>query len=433
MRTYRMFIAAFSVLTLLISVGYAGTAPRSNQVLLIENVSPAEVLVQATGIGVWQKGDSKFKNHKNHMLLQAEDDARKAAAWFIVLGDSDPLLSTAAEKNAFSAVEGEFYEINNIKSYINWEATDFDKGPLTKTIEKKKKYELTIAKRFKISREKIRNFLITKNVLTSKAELAETIGLPSLMVLPAAAKGQNPLDLLNDPNLSHAAKSLESALTAQMYEVIVPEASLNLAELSMAQMSIKDVEEDYSYQIALSIGSDIYITYEVSLEAAKFGTKKAIVSVRAYETTTARLLGTETGYSPAAKAPDQALIENAIQDAITKVLQRVTNYWKSDIKRGIQYKVIVSIPTDFDGSEITDIQDAFFEAVEEVAKNDQIKENIVTDQTIDIQLWVDPDKYKRSSKLDRKMRRTFEDAFEDGVLKKINVNRKLLMYTIEAN
>jgi hypothetical protein len=185
------------------------------------------------------------------------------------------------------------------------------------------------------------------------------------------------------------------------------------------------VQEDYAYQLALSVGSDLYITYSVDVEPQKFGTKKASVSVSAYETTTARLLGSDTGYSPSAQSSDEALVDNAITDAIDRVLQRINAYWKEDLERGVQYKVIFSISPDF-GSEAIDVQDAVFETLEEMG---EVKENAVTDQTMDLLLWADPSEYEKVRHVDRGIRRGYDD-YGVGEIEQVNRNRKLLIYKI---
>ena len=133
------------------------------------------------------------------------------------------------------------------------------------------------------------------------------------MVIPAVPKGGNPVELLQtNPKIRHAASVVESFLTARQYDVVVPEAQENLENLNSAQMSLGDREEDFGYQLALSIGSDIYITYSGGVESAGYGTEKYSMNVRAYETTTARLLGTETGYSQARKGEVMVSIEEAM-------------------------------------------------------------------------------------------------------------------------
>jgi len=156
--------------------------------------------------------------------------------------------------------------------------------------------------------------------------------------------------------------------------------------------------------------------------------------VRAYETTTARLLGTETGYSQARKGEIMVSIEEAMNGAIENVLSRVKNYWKSDLKNGIQYKLVVSISPDFDEDEAESISFAFMDAVEEISNKS--KENIATSQTLDYLLWCDPGKYDKSSKVYRYLKKKFGSFVEDeGVtakLRKINVNRKMILLKVDA-
>ena len=174
--------------------------------------------------------------------------------------------------------------------------------------------------------------------------------------------------------------------------------------------------------MALSIGSDIYITYSGAVESAGYGTQKYSMIVRAYETTTARLLGTETGYSQARKGEVMVSIEEAINGAIDNVLSRLKNYWKSDLEKGVQYKLVVNISTDFDEDEAEAISFAFMDAVEEIAKKS--KENIATSQTLDYLLWCDPEKYDKSSKVYRFLKKKFknfaEDEGVDAQLRKLN-------------
>jgi len=410
----------------------ASNLPRSKQATLIESVSPAEVTVRATGIGYWKTKMSKKKDMENFLLKSAEDDARKAAVYFVLHGGTDPLIKQDEEKASFAKIQEEFFDRDNILQFITREGSEL-LSRTKRTIKKKKEYELHIEKAYKINKQGLQTVLVDRGILISRAELTDLIGLPFIMVLPAVKKGQNPIQLMqSDANLSHAAKVIEGYLTQKQYDVVVPEQQVSLSELSAAQQSLKDVEEDYSYQLALSIGSDVYITYEVNISNEKLGTKKAIISVRAYETTTARLLGTETGYSPAAKVAEMALIENAVNDGIDKVLSRINAYWKEDVGRGLQYKIIVSISTDFDEDEAEEISFAFADILEEIAKNKKYKENIVTDQTLDYLVWCDPEMYDKSTKVYRKIKKTFGNEFDDGVLKKVNINRKLILLKVES-
>ncbi len=410
---------------------FASNLPISKEASLIESVSPTEVAVHATGIANWNKGDSKNKDRDNYLLNHALDDGRKAAVYFVLFLGSDPLLIKDEEKTKFTSVQEEFFAPANLAQYISWEGTIENIKRTKREIEKNKKYELKIENDYKINTGLVRTYLETKGILVAREEITETLGLPRIMVIPATQKGQNPIELLaTNIDISHAAKAIESYLTNRQYDVAVPEQSQSLDDLTKAQHLVGDVEEDYSYQLALSIGSDVYFTYQVALETGQHGTQKAIVNVRAYETTTARLLGTETGYSPATTSPPQVLIENAINDAVDKVLSRVMNYWKDDLKNGIQYKIIISISPDFDEEEAESISFIFSDLLGELANRGRYKENIVTKQTLDYLIWCDPEKYDQSTKLYRRIKEAFSKEFSQGVLKQVNINRKLVLLEV---
>ncbi|HID10451.1 MAG TPA: hypothetical protein EYP17_04015 [Candidatus Latescibacteria bacterium] len=75
-----------------------------------------------------------------------------------------------------------------------------------------------------------------------------------------------------------------------------------------------------------------------------------------------------------------------------------------------------------------DLTIAFSELLDEVAN--RYKENIVTEETLDYLVWVDPEEFGQSTKLYRVLRREFGQRFPDGKLRRININRKLLLLKI---
>lgn len=409
----------------------ASNLPRSRQGTLIESTSATEVMVRSGGIGYWEKGMLKKKDIDKTLTVSAELDARRAALYFVLYGGTDPLLKTTDEKNSFEKIQEDFFDASSVNKYIAWEDQGFV-SRVKKPIQKKKKYELHVEKVFKVNKKMIVDELINRSIIIDQKDLAELMGLPFIMVLPSVKKGENPIDALrNDPQKAHAASAIESFLTARQYDILVPEQQAELNTLTAAQLAIGDLAEDYSYQLALSIGSDVYITYTVNLENDRHGTKKASVSVRAFETTTARLLGTETGYSPSSSEAPMALIESAVNDGIGKVLSRITAYWQDDFMRGIQFKLNVSISSNFSADQSEEISFVFSDMLEEFTKNKKYKENIVTAQTLDYLLWCDPDRFDKPTKLYRQIKKSFSSDFVDGTLNKVNINRKLLVLKIE--
>lgn len=404
--------------------------PVSKQATLIESVSSSEVMIEATGI-YKGKGSGAFSDKKKikdvnkNGMTRATLDAKKSAVYFVLFSGTDPLLSNAQEQQKFGAHEAFFFNNDNVSNYVTYEDVQ---------VIKKVKIDggrgLKIVKRFKINKELITKDLEARGILAARSDLAEAIGNPFIMVLPSVPKGQSPIDALRtNPAYKHAAAVVESYLTARQYDVIVPEQQESMEALNTAQMDLGDREEDYAYQLALSVGSDVYIEFSGVQEDAGYGTKKYALTVRAYETTTARLLGTETGYSQGRRGELMVSVEEAMNDAIDKVLSRLTNYWKKDLKKGIQYKLLFNISTDFDEDQVEEIQWALMDAIEAMTKSS--KENIVTSQTMDYLIWCDPGKYDKSSKVYRYVKKYFKKEGTEGTLRKVNVNRKMILLKID--
>ncbi len=430
MNKFLINVVAFSLL--LSAFVFAG-GPVSKEAKLIERVNSSESLIEATGkyISKEKKSKKAKKDVDANGVKKATDDAKKAAVYFILFGGTDPMVNTTQERQAFDTQESFYFNMDNVNRYISWEA---DK--MQKKIKISDGKGLKVVKQFKVNTNILMKDLENHNILEARSDMADVLGNPFIMVLPAVKPGENPTLLLQTvPEYRHAASVVESFLTARQYDVVVPEVQNNLESLNSAQMSLGDREEDFSYQLALSIGSDIYITFEGILEDAGYGTKKYAMVVRAYETTTARLLGTETGYSQGRKGEVMVSIEEAMNDAVTAVLSRVKNYWKSDLEKGVQYKMVISISTDFDEDEAEGISFAFMDAVEEISKKS--KENIATNQTLDYLLWCDPEKYNKSSRVYRKLKKQFsnfvEDEGVDATLRKINVNRKMILLKVDMD
>jgi hypothetical protein len=387
--------------------------PISREATFLESYSPTEVTIRASGIG------------KNN--AQAELDGRRSAVYFVLIGSTDPILQTNEERKAFEKIQDEIFDENNIKRYISFETTEYEQRV------KLSDGRVKITKVYRVNKKLLTDDLIARNVIKPKEEITEAIGLPFIMVVPEAPKGVSPVDLLrSDRLLKKGAEVIESYLTARKYDVQVPEQMETLSELAQAQAGLKGVEEDYAYQLALAIGSDVYITYNVKVEKRYVGSteyRKAVVAARAYETTTARLLGTETGYSGEYAVPEEAVVEEAMNDAIDKVLSRIMAYWKEDLMRGLQFKLIFRITGNFD----EDTHDEILLATEQVLKKvcNRTKQNVVTDQTLDYIVWVNPQKYNSPLALFRDIRSGIESQVPVKV-RRISANRKMLILEITS-
>ena len=392
-----------TILTLAIALfasnAMASNLPKSHEASFKEAYSASEVAIKATGIGA----DDNAINA----------DLYRCAVWFVLEGGTDPLLNTPDAKTAFGPIAEGFYDLANIKKYITWESPKVDAQMKTSDGIKRTKV-------IRINKQAITDELSAKGIIKATADLRNALGNPTIMVIPECKQGESPIKVFDTNNLAkHAAGVIESRLTAKQYDVIVPRGQDQLAQMTEMQGQLAGQEQDAAYQLALTLGSDVYIVFSGKIENSK-----ASVVVKAYETTTARLLGTETGYSQARPGANmEPLVEEAISDAIDKVLQRVTNYWTEDLKKGVQYKVIFKL-SGFKGKDLQNTQDEINGVLDD---NFKTKENIITDNTMDFNIWAKADEYDKSSKIERFLRRSIKGAS----VSKLNINKKLLILKVE--
>jgi len=359
--------------------------PRGNEASFIESYSPTEVTIKATGIG--QEPEL------------ADADVARVAVDFVLFKWTDRLVSVETEKKGIDPVLDEIYR--EPRPFITWTA---DKVTATRKLANG---EYAITRMIRVSKGALNDFLASKGVLVSREDLAEAVGNPSIMVIPDAPKGQNPLDVF-DKNLlaQQMSGSIESYLTARQYEVKNPRAIENINEQIDALNKAGGVDGDASYKIALLSGSDIYITFSGTVQSVPGG-RKASLTIRAFETTTGRTLGTETGYSQTRpNTTDQALDEEASNDAIDKVLQRLTNYWKTEARKGAQYKVVFNVVGHFDERTLEKIKDNMEDLVDQEFPGS--KQNIFTDKTMDYTLLAPRAKYNTANRLVRRLRDKLE-------------------------
>ena len=378
--------------------------PVSQQATFVETYSPAEVTIQATGLG---------KNDKEAII-----DLRKCAVNFVLSLGTDPLLNTDGAKAQFSGIAEDFFVPANVDKYISWESDKVVSSLKSRLPNGKEGMKITKAVR--VNKKLLTDDLVAKGIIKSREELADAIGMPTIMVIPETPKGQTPLEVFDkNPLAKHAAAVIESYLTARKYDVLVPKAMDQINEMTKLQGEVKGVEEDPGYQLALALGSDVYIVFAGMV----YSSNKVTLQLKAYETTTGRLLGTETGYSASRPGPAEPLVEEAVNSAIDKVLQRLINYWQDDVKKGIQYKLVFkSISGSIDEAvkdKISDVMDEAFALS---------KENVVSDKTLDYNVWAKKGDYNKSSKIYRH----FRDALKSTAkLTQININKKLIIIGVE--
>lgn len=399
--------------------------PVSRQATVLESTSPTEVMVRATGIGTEKKKGLFDKVTARELNAAAQKDAMKAAVWHLLFSSNNPILQTEDEKDAFENRGMDLFRGDIIKNFVVWESKYFRERI------KLEDNKLKIVKDYKINTELIREYLENKDIMQDRSALISQIGLPSIMVIPNKQGDSVPIDILqNNSNYKIGAEVIQSYLTARRYEVILPQQQQQMQEQVAAQFALNGTSEDYSYLLALSIGSDVYITYNISISSRSVGStevKKAVVGCQAYETTTSRLLGTETGYSEERSASEKALIEEAMNNAINSVLSRINAYWKKDIVKGLQYKVMLKISQNYSRNESEDIIFAMGDVYRELAKT--MKEEGFGDYTYDVRLWIDPERFSTTSDLYRAIKKNYTGS---GEISRVALTGKMIMLKLES-
>jgi len=423
-----MFKFLFVLLIAIFSVQSIAYDDISKEATLIEVVSSSEVLIEAAGIYESQEKSrrKRRKDVKRNGKQLAIENAKRAAVYYLLFNGTDPLLSDADSIKRFDAIADEVFSDEFIDELVMY----VDPSP-TRVISINNREGIKVFNKIKINTAFLREMLEDNLVIYSHQELVELIGYPQIMVIPAATSDKSSLELLSSDKMNqHAAGVIESYLTSKRYEVIVPTQLENINDLSEAISEVDKAQKDPIYQLALRIGSDIYLEYSLSTSKAAYETDKVSVTLRAYETTTGRLLGTETGYSKPRVGEEFVSIEEALLGAMTNVAHRVMKYWEDDLFKGVQYKVIFKVEAeDLSEDKLEDVQDDIFSSLDEVALI--VKENVVTEKTFDVSLWCNYEEIKNSRALYKKLQELFSKKQKKLEIKQINRNRKLLLLEIK--
>jgi len=348
-------------------------------------------------------------------------DLLKAAVWFALYGGTDPLLNNPEAITRFAQHQESFFDLSNISRFISFQATRSISSTQVTLPDRRRGFR--IVRNVRVNVATLRAELERMGVISTREALAEVAGLPFIMVIPETPRGQTPLQVFDsNPLARQTAGVIESFLTARRFDVVVPRAVEQLNDLTNVQSQLRGAEEDISYQLALSLGADIYITFSGRVE-----NDRANVVVRAYETTTARLLGTETGHSATRPGVSrEVLVEEAVNGAIQNVLARIQAFWAEDARRGVQYKLIFNITGNFTDRQIQDLQFAVSDLIEDMFSSH--REIIIADRTMDYIVWARNEEFSRSMNIFREIRQRLSGKAD---VTRININRKLIVLGLD--
>jgi len=285
--------------------------PISHEVSEVESSNSAETLLLATGKG----GD----------VPSATNDAKKAAIWFLLNAGTKPLLKTKAEKRAMNSLEETLYKdvgkyIRNTSELKSKSKTNGGKTTVVKVV-------------VKVDIQMLTDFLVDNEVIQSSEDVADDVGLPAISIVAATSSADADI----------AKNTLGEYLSDRDYEVSVVEQSGKLSGIAN-KLSKLSGSSDPAYAWALEAGSEIYVEMKVSLQSGNVSgvdTKKVSVTAKAFETSTARQLGSTTGHSSERSASGYgALTQEATNAVADKLISQIRKKWLKGADKGKWFKVV---------------------------------------------------------------------------------------------
>lgn len=385
-------------LTLLLAAVFAACGskqakPTSYQAEIVESLDGNRVRVAAVGAG----DDTQ----------EAIMDGYKASLYRV----SQDLVQSAEERIGFEGVQDEIFA--NANKYVErYEIKSRRREPHAEV-----KLNLDVV----VNRKRLADDLVAMGVLKSQRQLMTDLRNPSIVVMPEAK-------LAGQAWKQFATDHVSSYLTNRKFEVLDAAAVEKINEMTNSSRGAANVMPDEQAKIALQLGGDIYIVYDVNVSRGSVGgdkTVKAAASARAFETTTARAVGSATGFSreyAGTAGSEEKAVAEALSDAIDRVLTNVMDYWKDDALKGFQF--LVQVNGDFAGDKGQETRRTLYRVLKGFGGD--LKENLATDKTLNYHIW-----YKGSN---TDLVFALQDKFaqESGrKLKSISENRKLLLFTVE--
>lgn len=265
------------------------------------------------------------------------------------------------------------------------------------------------------------------NAESQKAAAINYAGLqkPVIMAMPvASSNGSDPMDVVrSNPFAKSMMEAVNEFLTGKGYEVRSLEGQTELDDLVKLQSEITG-GEDVSYVAGLMLGADVYIKFTGSLRS-----DMVTVELSAYETATARLLGTQTGMvkdNGVGAAKRNYLVNDAVKKAMPALEEKIFSYWAEDLKKGSQYKIIMKIDEKYSGADVEDLQDNVVNAMR--SKFSSLRVNGMTERTIDVIVYADPAAFPDSYAVYSEIRKAVSSV---ATAKKNNIAKKLIMLELQ--
>ena len=404
----------FLILSLIFS-----NLPISRSATLIDSTSSREVLIESTGI--YESKNLMFKKNdvKKNGITKASLDAKKAAVFYVLFNAVDPLIDNEKSKTSFNRIQNFIFDDNKILTWITYA----DIQP-KKVIKLKKGESIKVVLDVKVNRETLKRFLEDEGILTKRSDLITIMGFPQIIIKPELEKKS-----ADNNQMKHLQTVIESTLTNRGYDVIKSSQKNKLDTYAQKQAYLKIGKSKFEIE-ALNLGADIYIEFNLINSKGAYETNKKAVQLKAYETSTARLLAAETGYSKSRLNDELASIEEASQEAINSILSRVNSYWNNDLSKGLRHQLIFIYDEQINHTQQFNIQDSIAGVLSELTEKS--KEDISNNDSFSYIVWVDPKKVTSSRLLYKKIKEALSNNGEKIELTPITINKKLVIISLRV-
>ncbi len=357
---------------------------------VIESIDANTMRIKADGIG--EDYDSAIK------------DALKSAIYVLV----KQILSTSDQMEEFNRVAERFFldidGIARLQKVLKRVRTSDDRVLVTAVVI--------------VDSAQTREKLVDLGVAKSQKEILADVDYPTIMV--------HPEDTVRGQRWEQIAKNqINSYLTSRKYEVLDEKALSDVRLSADIVNEIKGNLKDDVAAVAMQVGADVYIKYDVVVDIKdepQGVVYKGTATVKAFETTTGRLIGSATAMSrryPETAGVYEKIIVESLSDATEKVLKQINSYWTNDAKEGKSYYLLFK--GNFGGKQGRRIQRGIYSLLKKISS--RVKNTISTDNTLEYRIKSSLDNTELSFKIEDLIERLIPGRSYEWLIK----NRKMLV------
>ena len=260
-----------------------------------------------------------------------------------------------------------------------------------------------------------------KTNLDEAREVLQDYTQPMIVVTPAMSSNGDAQEVVADNNTHSVQEAIQGYLTKKNYEVKSVEGQETLNEILQMQNDIANTEDDLSYLAGIALDADIYIKFKQEVT-----NDEVAVELSAYEASTARLLGSQASTvrnnGHTSKINIASNLGAAVRKAMPGLEAKILSYWKSDLSKGNQYKVVINIKGEYSDSQTEDLHDAIMKGLK--SNFNSVKVNVMTAKTLDFVIYASAVKYKDTQEVYSKIRQILKPLADT---KKNNITRKLIL------